>query len=53
MTRESAQAGNRASKTEHHLQWLESNPEWDAVTPAAGKRHNSSLLLRSCDERLS
>ena len=27
MTRELAQAGNRAGKTERYLQWLESKPE--------------------------
>ena len=44
MTRASAQAGNRASKTEHYLQWWEHSPEWVAVTPAAQKRHNSSFI---------
>ena len=34
MTRGSAQAGNRAGKTERYLQWLESRPEWHAVTSA-------------------
>ena len=45
MTRASAQAGNRASKTEHYLQWWEHSPEWVAVTPAAQKRHNSSFII--------
>ena len=45
MTRASAQAGNRASKTEHYLQWWEYSPEWVAVTPAAQNRHNSSFII--------
>ena len=45
MTRASAQAGNRASKTEHYLQWWEHSPEWVAVTPAAQNRHNSTLFV--------
>ena len=37
MTRGSAQAGNRASKTGRYLQWLENRPEWHAVTSAGGQ----------------
>ena len=43
MTRAPAQAGNRASRTEHYLQWWENCPEWNTETSAADKRHNSSL----------
>ena len=46
MTREPAQAGNRASRTEHYLQWWENSPEWNTETSAADKRHNSSLLFQ-------
>ena len=44
MTREPAQAGNRASRTEHYLQWWENSPEWEAEVSAVEKRHNSSLF---------
>ena len=44
MTRGPAQAGNRASKTGHYLQWWEHGAEWDAVTAAVGNCHNSTLL---------
>ena len=44
MTRETAQAGNRASRTEHYLQWWENSPEWNAETSAADKRHNCSCF---------
>ena len=37
MTRGSAQAGNRASKTGRYLQWLENRSEWHAVTSAGGQ----------------
>ena len=47
-TRESAQAGNRASKTEHYLQWLEYSPEWNAVTPAMDKLYTCSFLCFVC-----
>ncbi len=43
MTRAPAQAGNRASRTEHYLQWLENSSEWNAVNPAVRKRHDSSF----------
>ena len=43
ITRESDQAGNKASRTEHYLQWWENSPEWNTETSAADKRHNSSL----------
>ena len=46
MTRVPAQVGNKAGRTEHYLQWWEHSPEWNAVTPATGKRHNSSLFMR-------
>ena len=50
MIRAPAQAGNRASRTEHYLQWWEHSPEWNAVTSASRKRHDSSfatlLVLR-------
>ena len=35
MTQESVQAGNRASKTGHNLQWWEHRSEWYAMTPVA------------------
>ena len=35
-----AQAGNRAGRTEHCLQWWENSPEWHATTSAATKRRN-------------
>ena len=44
MTREPAQAGNRASRTEHYLQWRENSPEWEAAASAVEKQHNSDLL---------
>ena len=44
MTRAQAQAGNRASKTEHYLQWWDNSPEQSAKTPAARKRRNHSLF---------
>ena len=50
MTREPAQAGNRASRTEHYLQWWENSPEWNAETSAVDKRHNSSFSFGSCRE---
>ena len=50
MTRETAQAGNRASRTEHYLQWWENSPEWNAETSAVDKRHNSSFSFGSCRE---
>jgi len=43
MTREPAQAGDRASRTEHYLQWWENSPEWEAEASAAEKQHNSDL----------
>ena len=43
LTREPAQAGNKACRTEHYLQWWENSPEWNTETSAADKRHNSSL----------
>jgi hypothetical protein len=33
MTRATAQAGNRASRTEHYLQWWAHSPEWTRVDP--------------------
>ena len=45
MTREPAQAGNRAGRTEHHLQWWDDSPEQLAVTPVADKQRNSGLFL--------
>lgn len=45
MTRGSAQAGNRASKTERYLQWLENSPEWNAVTSAMDKLYNTSQFF--------
>ena len=45
MTREPAQAGNRASRTEHYLQWWENSPEWEAEVSAVEKRHNSGLFF--------
>ena len=54
MIREPAQAGNRASRTEHYLQWWENNPEWNAETSAMDKRHNSSFFcFGSCREPAS
>ena len=47
MTRAPAQAGNRASRTEHYLQWWEHSPEWNAVTSASRKRHDSSFVIPS------
>ena len=43
MTRVPAQAGNRASRTEHYPQWWEHSPEWNAVTSASRKRRDSSF----------
>ena len=45
MIRDSAQAGNRASKTEHHLQRWENSQEWNAVTSATDKLYNLCLVL--------
>ena len=47
MIRAPAQAGNRASRTEHYLQWWEHSPEWNAVTSASRKRHDSSFVMLS------
>ena len=47
MIRAPAQAGNRAGKTEHYLQWWEHSPEWNAVTSASRKRHDSSFVILS------
>ena len=44
VTREPAQAGNRAGRTEHHLQWWDNSPERLAVTSVADKQRDSSLL---------
>ena len=44
MTRESAQAGNRASKTEHHLQCWEHNSEWVAVASTAQTQLDSRFF---------
>ena len=44
-----AQAGNRASKTGHYLQWRDTGSEWLAETSAVQKLHHSSLFLFSCD----
>ena len=49
MTREPAQAGNRASRTEHYLQWWENSPEWNTETSAVDKLHDSSLFMHFCD----
>jgi len=46
MTRASAQAGNRASKTGRYLQWWDTGPEWNAVTSAVCKVHHSTLIRR-------
>ena len=35
-----AQAGNRAGRTGHYLQWWDCGPEWDAVT---------SILCNPCN----
>ena len=43
MIREPAQAGNRAGRTEHYLQWWENSPEWNAESSAADKQHDSGL----------
>ena len=45
MTWEQAQAGNRASQTVRYLQWWENRSEWDAVTSAMDKWHNSTLII--------
>ena len=47
MTREPAQAGNRAGRTELHLQWWDDSPERLAVTSVADKQRNSSLFVLS------
>ena len=39
MTRGLAQAGNRASKAGHYLQWKESGPEWSAIVLCSGNAH--------------
>ena len=53
MTREPAQAGNRAGRTEHHLQWWDDSPERLAVTSVADKQRNFSLfcILLTLDRR--
>ena len=38
----SAQAGNRASKTRHYLQWWDSNSEQDAMTSASQHTCNTA-----------
>ena len=45
MIREPAQAGNRTSKTGHHLQWSENCSERLMGTSAAEKWHNNCLML--------
>ena len=45
MTRGPAQAGNRASRTGRYLQWWDTGPECNAVTPAVCKVHNSTLIF--------
>ena len=45
MIREPAQAGNRAGRTEHYLQWWENSPEWNAESSAVDKQHDSGLFL--------
>ena len=52
MTREPAQAGNRASRTEHYLQWWESSPEWNTETSAAEKAAQLQLIFLSLICRL-
>ena len=50
MTRETAQAGNRASKTGHYLQWWVNKSEQDAAISALQNLHHSAhfcLLLCS------
>ena len=44
MTRGPAQAGNRASRTGRYLQWWDTGPECNAVTPAVCKVHDSTLI---------
>ena len=44
VTRAPAQAGNRAGRTEHHLQWWDNSPERLAVTSVADKQRDSSLF---------
>ena len=44
MSRESAQAGNRASKTGHCLQWWENKPEWCAVSSGVTSKCNAAFL---------
>ena len=45
MTWALVQAGNRASKTRHYLQWWESKPEQDAVTSMLQNLHDCTFLL--------
>ena len=45
MTRELAQAGNTAGRTELHLQWWDDSPVRLAVTSVADKQRDSSLLF--------
>ena len=40
-----AQAGNRASKTGHYLQWRDTGSEWLAETSAVQKLYHFSLLF--------
>ena len=40
MTREPAQAGNRAGRTEHYLQWSEYNPEIGKHTSELQSHHD-------------
>ena len=44
MTRGPAQAGNRASRTGRYLQWWDTGPECNAVTPAVCKVRDSTLI---------
>ena len=37
-----AQAGNRAGRTGHNLQWWDRGPEWDAVTSVLRNPHNTA-----------
>ena len=58
-----AQAGNRASKTGHYLQWWDTGSEWHAVTSSAQKVHHSNpsyffdrikaLFLKKCEVAIS
>ena len=47
MTWELAQAGNRASKTRHYLQWWVNKSEQDAATSALQNLYHSTYLLLS------